>query len=231
MAMTVELPDPKRHGALRMGEALAAYIPSFVQIVAGEVAAAVALCPVMLTKHPDTGAFYMAALLGLKPDEPALVTREELSASFRPLDLERRGFYLTDDGLAIDQNDPRFADQAAEPLFAADGAPGAALQRMSAIVQTLHVELQQTDAFIASILAMKLVQPIDISLNFDDGEKLTLAGLYTISLDALADLEDDQVLSLFRTGHLQIAHALAGSIRQFPRLAQRRNARLALPVR
>ncbi|AHE53241.1 hypothetical protein NX02_07580 [Sphingomonas sanxanigenens DSM 19645 = NX02] len=185
----------------------------------------------MLTKHPETGGFYVAALLGLKPDEPALITRDELAGTFRPLDVERRGFYLADDGIAIDPRDPRFGDQSGEPLFAADGRPGVALQRMTAIVRKLRDGLQHTDDFIAAMMTLKLVEPIDIELGFDDGDKLTLAGLYTISLDALADLADDQIVALFRAGHLQLAYAMTGSIRQFSRLAQRRNAGLSAPVR
>lgn len=227
MTKTLEQPDPGRHGSLRIGDPLAAPIPGLVQVVAEEFAAAAALCPVMLTKHPETGGFYVAALLGLKPGEPALVSRDELAGGFRPLDVERRGFYLADDRMAIDPGDPRFVDPAGEPLFSAGGEPGPALQRMMAVLQKLRNGLRQTDDFITAMMALKLVEPIDIDLRFDDGEKLRLGGLYTISLDALAELADDRVLALFRAGHLQLAYTMIGSVRQFSRLAQRRNAGLS----
>jgi hypothetical protein len=72
----------------------------------------------------------------------------------------------------------------------------------------------------------RLVEPIDISLKFDDGENLRLDGLYTVSLDSIAELDDSLALSLFRKGYLQLAYCIAGSLRQIPLLANRRNARL-----
>ena len=85
---------------------------------------------------------------------------------------------------------------------------------------------RETDAFIARLLELKLVEPIDVSLQFDDGERLVLDGLYTASLDALHDLDDQEVLELFRKGHLQLIYALSGSLRQIAVLAERRNRML-----
>ena len=86
--------------------------------------------------------------------------------------------------------------------------------------------MNETDRFLAAMLADKLVEPVDITLSFDDGERLQLDGLYTISLDAIADLDDAAALRLFRAGHLQLAYAMAGSLRQVAVLAKRRNDRL-----
>ena len=74
----------------------------------------------------------------------------------------------------------------------------------------------------------KLIEPIDVSLNFDDGERLTLQGLYTVSLDRLRDLDDAAALGLFRAGHLQLAYTMAASLKQIGRLAHIRNRRLDL---
>jgi hypothetical protein len=71
------------------------------------------------------------------------------------------------------------------------------------------------------------VEPIDITLSFDNGERLKLQGLYTVSRDALRELGDTDVLRLFRSGHLQLAYTMAGSLNQLALLAQARNRRLA----
>jgi hypothetical protein len=67
---------------------------------------------------------------------------------------------------------------------------------------------------------------MDVSLRFDDGENLVLDGLYTVSLDALRDLQDDEVLKLFRNGHLQLIYIVSASLRQIAVLAERRNRML-----
>src|SRR3546814_17443256 len=70
----------------------------------------------------------------------------------------------------------------------------------------LTVGIEESDAFIAALLAHKLIESLDISLRFDDGETLRLEGLYSIGLDALHDPDDAAVLDLFRLGHLQLAY-------------------------
>ena len=80
-------------------------------------------------------------------------------------------------------------------------------------------------------MELRLLEPIDISLRFDDGENLQLEGLYTVSLDSIGELDDSTALSLFRKGYLQLAYAMSGSLRQIPVLAHRRNQRLAEGLR
>ena len=77
------------------------------------------------------------------------------------------------------------------------------------------------------MLDLRLIEPMDIALNFDDGQKLSLQGLYTIGLDGLNELDDATVLELFRAGHLQLAFTVALSARQLPVMAARHNARLS----
>jgi len=76
-------------------------------------------------------------------------------------------------------------------------------------------------------MKMKLVEPIDISLAFDDGTKRQLDGLYTVNQDALKKLADKDIVDLFRRGYLQAIYLMLASLKQVPVLAQKKNARLA----
>ena len=197
----------------------------FVQIVASEFTAAAAVCPIFLTKSPDTGQFYAGAMFGFEPGE--ILPRGP--AAFVPLDLERQGFYLMSDGsIAIDPGHGRFVARGGARLFEADGQPSPALRRLQHVLAQLSVGVAQTGAFIQALVAQGLVEPIDLSLSFDDGRSLSLAGLYTVSLDALGEREDDVVLDLFRRGYLQLIYAMAGSLKQVSVLANLRNERLAV---
>ena len=62
---------------------------------------------------------------------------------------------------------------------------------------------------------------------FDNGERITLKSLYTISLDSLHQLDDAKALEFFRCGYLQLAYLLANSLKQFHSLAQLRNQRIS----
>lgn len=220
-----ELLNAHDHADLRLGP-LAGGPPAIVQIVLDEFASAATLCPIIVTKAAETGDFYAAALLGLKPDEPPLVTGDATTGLFDPLDWRRRGFHLAGEQIAIDAGDPRFADSAGDPLFEG-GAPSPALDAMSRHLGRLSHGLDATRTFIEAMVEHRILEAFEASFDFDDGERLTLAGLYTVSLDAIGDLDDAAALALLRAGHLQAAYAMHHSLRQLARLARLRNERLA----
>ncbi|WP_084582437.1 SapC family protein [Sphingomonas azotifigens] len=224
MTDTVTLLDSAEHRDLRV-RAPAGPLPYFVPVVAAEFAAAAAACPLLLAKDAETGRFYAGAMLGFQPGESLVELRA--GEGFWPLHVERQGFFIAGDSIAIDPQDSRFTHQDGEPLFGADGAPAPALRGIQQTLAQLHRGLEATQAFVDAMLGHKLVEPIDITLRFDDGTSLDLAGLYTISLDALDALDDAAVVTLFRAGHLQLAYAMASSLRQVAVLAARRNRRLA----
>jgi hypothetical protein len=197
--------------------------PHFVQVFAGEFAAAASVCPILFTKEPATGAFYAGAIFGFKPGENLLAGEEQ--GAFVPLMLQREGFFLSDRSIAIDREDARFSESEGDPLFDDAQQPGDALRAIQRTLGEIHHGIEQTKAFIAALSELKLIEPIDVSLTFNDGERLTLQGLYTVSLDRLRDLDDAAALKLFRAGHLQLAYTMAISLRQIARLAKLRNRR------
>jgi hypothetical protein len=224
MTANLELLNPQDHRHLRLRRHSDAG-PHFVQIVVSEFAAAAASCPILFSKDPSTGAFYAGAMLAFKPGERALKSVEE-RGGFDPLHLQREGFFISGERIAIDRRNPRFSETEGELLFDEAQQPSVCLRRIQRALGQLHDGVEQTKALIAALVGLKLVEPIDISLGFDDGERLALQGLYTVSQDALRDLDDADVLRLFRSGHLQLAYTIAGSLNQLPIIAQLRNQRV-----
>jgi hypothetical protein len=222
---SLERLNPQDHGQLRFSPRSGPE-PHFVQIVPVEFAAAAACCPILFSKDPTSGAFYAGAMLGLKPGEGALKDVAD-RGGFEPLNLQRDGFFISGEHIAIDRGNPRFSESEGEPLFDEALQPSVALRRIQRVLRQLHEGTAQTDAFVRNLVELKLVEPIDVSLSFDNGERLTLQGLYTVSRDALRDVGDAEVVRLFRSGHLQLALTMAGSLNQLRILAQLRNRRIA----
>jgi hypothetical protein len=83
--------------------------------------------------------------------------------------------------------------------------------------------MQMTQAFIREVAALKLIEPVDVQLNFTGGERITLEGLYTVSLDRIRALDDVSALSLLRSGYLQLAYTMNASLKQIPIFAHLRN--------
>ena len=216
--------NPQHHAHLRLRPRTGPD-PHFIEIVPAEFAAAAACFPVLLSKDPAAGTFYPGVMLGLKPGEAPLRDIAD-RGGFEPLNLQRDGFFISEDGISIDRENPRFSEIEGEWLFDEAQQPSTCLRRIQRALGQLHEGAARSVALIRSLVDLKIVEPIDIALSFDNGERLTLQGLYTVSRDVLRDLGDADVLRLFRSGHLQLAHTMAGSLNQLSILAQARNRRL-----
>jgi hypothetical protein len=216
----LQLLNPQSHGQLRLRPVHEA-APHFVQVLAPEFQVAATCCPILFTKDAETGAFYAGAMFGFKPGENLLGSPEE-RGGFLPLMLQREGFFMSERNIAIDRDHARFSEHEGEPLFNEAHEPGDSLRAIQRTLGEIHHGLERTRAFIAELTALKLIEPIDVSLIFDKSERLTLQGLYTVSLDRLRDVDDAAALRLFRAGHLQLGYSMVASLKHIPRLAQLR---------
>jgi len=221
--MAIELLDPRQHGHLRL-RATTPEVPHFVQILAPEFPAAAACCRILFTKDTTTGGFFAGAMFGFKPGENLLASLED-RGGFNPLMVQREGFFISEQNIAIDPGHARFSETEGEPLFDGAQQPADGLRAVQRTLGSIHQGLEQTRAFIAALLELMLIESIDISLGFADGERLSLQGLYTVSLDRLRDVDDPTALRLFRAGHLQLAYVMAASLRHLGRPARLRNRR------
>jgi SapC len=206
----MELLDSARHAALRVSAAPDAG-RHFVQLVAEEFLPAALHYPILLARHPETGDLYAGALMGLVPDENLCLGPNGTLVDYRPAVLVRQGFYVSGENIAIDVHHPALTQAEGATVFDADGGPAPALRRVQAALRQLHVGLPETEEFLRRLEEHKLIEPIDLNFQFDNGESLRLDSLYTVSLDALHALPD----------------ATTGSVRHIPTLARRRNERLS----
>lgn len=221
-----QLLTPTEHGSLRVLPA-AQSEPHFAHIVVNEFSAAATSCPIMFTKDPSTGQFFAGAVLSLKPGES--VIRDVVSrGGFVPLSLQFRGFYISDQHIAIDRDNPRFSETEGEPLFTESAQPAEYLREVQVALGKFHAGIEATNALIRSLMEFKLIEPIDMKLNFDNGERLSIDGVYTVTLDGLRKLDDATLIRLFRSGELELAYMVAGSLNQFSVLAHLRNLRTKL---
>jgi len=222
----LEILNNTMHKDLRMRIDPGVPHPHFVMIVLSEFPTASTVCPIFLAKDAATGAFYAAALFGFRPGEILVELMGSGTAAFQPLDLQRQGFYTADENIAVDPAHPRFGAGAEITLFEGDGTPSNALRKVQRTIGQLATGVKATESFIQELLKLDLIEPVDISLEFDDGERLSLEGLYTVSRDNMNELGDDQIVALFRSGYLQAALTMASSLQQVSVLARRRNDRL-----
>jgi hypothetical protein len=195
----------------------------FVPLIAGEFSAAAAHYPILLTKDSNTGAFFAGAMLGIDEGENLFLSENGMR-TYRPLNLQRGAFFISGEDVAIDLDSPRI-DGGGEGLFA-DGKPTPYLESMMQLFRDLVPGTEVTRVFIETLVRMRLVEPIDITLSFDDGSKRILEELYTINQEALRNLGDIEALDLFRRNYLFLIYLVVGSLKQIPALGRRKNDKL-----
>ncbi|HEY2036974.1 MAG TPA: SapC family protein, partial [Steroidobacteraceae bacterium] len=145
---------------------------------------------------------------------------------YRPLALQRMPFYARGPEIAIDLDHPRVGVEDGQPLFDQAGRPSRYLQGIIWAFQDLKPGIETTKVFIARLLELKLIEPIDIEVELDDGMKHHCVGLYTVNQDVLAKLPDPVVVELFRRGYLTLINLMIASLKQLPLMARRKNSRL-----
>ncbi len=217
------------HRSLRVdGRASAAYGDNqrFTRVVVKEFPLLVVHYPILFSKDAHTGQLYCGAMLGFDEGENLFLEEWVQREFYRPLGLQRGPFYAQGPELAIDLDHPRVGAEGGKPLFTDYGEPTRYLKSIMWAFQDLKPGIEMTNLFIARLLELKLIEPVDVEVEFDDGTSRVCMGLYTINQDTLSRLSDEVVVELFRRGYLTLIHLMIASLKQVPVLARKKNSGL-----
>ena len=221
--------NKETHRALTVdGRASAAYGDNkrFVQVIVKEFPQLVVHYPIVFSKNSQTGEFYCGAMLGFDERENLFLDQWSERQLYRPLSLQRGPFYANGPDLAIDLDDPRVGAKGGEPLFTDEGQPSRYLQSIIWAFQNLKPGLEMTHVFIARLLELKLIEPVDVEVGLDDGTMRKCVDLYTINQEVLERLPDAAVVELFRRGYLRLIYYMITSLKHIPVMANKKNSRL-----
>lgn len=209
------------------GRAAAAYGDNrrFVRVIVKEFPQLLVHYPILFSKNPQTGEFYCGAMLGIDEGENLFLDEWADRQFYRPLDLQRGPFYSHGADLAVDLDDPRVGAEGGKPLFTDQGQPTKYLQSIIWAFQDLNPGVEMTRLFTARLLELKLIEAVDIDVEFDDGTKRQCVGLYTINEEVLSSLPDAVVVELFRRGYMRLIDYMLASLKQVPVLARKKNSR------
>ena len=198
----------------------------FTHVIVSEFPHLVVHYPILFSKDRDSGEFYCGVMLGFDQGENLFLEEWRDQQFYRPLGLQRVPFYARGPEVAIDLDHPRVGVEDGQALFTEHGQPSRYLQRIIWAFQDLAPGIEVTRNFIARLLELKLIEPIELEAEFDDGRIINCDGLYTINQEALLMQPDAVVVELFRRGYLRLCHYMITSLKQFPVLARKRNGRI-----
>jgi len=187
--------------------------------------------PILFTKDSNTGGFFAAAVLGFEADQNLFLQDDGWDASYIPAMVQRQPFLIATGGdgddkppvASLDLDHPRVSQDEGEALFDSEGGPTEFLNQKVGLLDKLHRGLQHGSGFIDTLLQHELLEQITLDIAFNDGEKKSVQGFYSIAEEQLYQLKGDVLESLNKAGYLQPVFMAVASLSRTRDLIERRN--------
>jgi hypothetical protein len=189
--------------------------------------------PILFQKDTSTHELFPVALFGFEQGENLFLCESGWDAGYVPLMIQRVPFSI---GLYpneaegeekkrmvhIDLEHPRVSENEGERLFGDQGEESPFLERVSGVLETIHVWNAHNKGFMAALTKNELIEPVTMDVTSRTGEKGQLVGFYTINEDRLADLTPEAVTDLHRKGYLEPIYMAIASLSNMRKLAERK---------
>jgi len=206
---------------------------SMVPVILGEFLKLCVQYPIVLTKNGATGQFTCVALFGFDKTENLFWTQGRWDAIYLPLQISRQPFFLGADGdpsqaaVCIDTMHPSVQQSQGEAIFDEHGAETPYLQKAKQMLATLLNGEEQTNQFIRKLLALELLRPMRLEIEFADRQKQQVQGLYTIDEARLKLLPGQTIAELHSLEYTGPIYTMLASLGHIYSLVQRKNRLLA----
>jgi hypothetical protein len=237
-----ELLDNVRHKDLRIERTFApnrGLDRHVARVFPVELGALQAEYPLFFTRNPSTGQFDIIALLGFHETENLYLGAGDWLARRIPMSIERGPFLIgfqeqTDNGVPVrhpvihvDMDHPWISESQGEPVFLPHGGESPLLERINTLLATIHAGHEASASFTRMLEGLELIESLDLEVEFNDGSKHALQGLYTIHEERLAGLDSDSLGRLHETGALRDIYMMLASLPNLGVLIERRNRIIA----
>lgn len=110
-----------------------------------------------------------------------------------------------------------------EAIFDEQGVETAYLQQVKQTLAALLDGEQRTENFVRKLLALELIRPMRLEIEFANHQKQRVEGLYTIDEARLKALPAETVAELHTLDHLAPIYTMLASLGHIYSLVQRKN--------
>ena len=199
---------------------------NMVPVVLGEFLKLCVQYPILLTKNGATGQFTCIALFGFEPHQNLFWIQNRWDALYVPLHVSRQPFFLgadQDQAVCIDTMHEAVTATQGEAIFDEQGAETPYLEQVKQMLAALLDGEGQTDRFARRLLALELIRPMRLEIEFVDRRKQRVEGLYTIDEARLKALPAETIAELHALDYLAPIYTMLASLGHIYSLVQRKN--------
>ena len=166
------------------------------------------------------------AVLGLKPGSNLFVKGDKWTGNYVPAFLRRYPFAMARiqenaDTVAVcyDSEWAGFSETEGNSLFAADGQPTEFLLNAKSFLESFEQEAERTRVMCQQLAEIDLLQDMRFEATLPNGEKLDVEGFLAVDEKKLAELTDEKVGPMHRSGLLSLIEMHRVSMGNMTRLA------------
>lgn len=192
-----------------------------------EYAQLAAVMPLVFIKDPKSERFHTVAMLGMEQNQNLFLATGKWKASHVPMNIMRYPFDIRPDadklGVYIDEESDMVGVEDGQLLFNEDGSPSAFLENRQKFLGELANSEMLTQRFVAKVIELALLDPIQIRLTYQDGQQRNVTGMFSINEKRLLELPEATVTELHKQGFLGALYAIMLSLGQLNRLVELSN--------
>lgn len=197
-----------------------------VPVIVDEIQDLAEELPLFLTKNIHDGSFVCVALLGFSPGENLFLNNGFWSNDALPVAFQRLPFHIgPSDEVCIDTDSP-LVQPSGTRIFNEDGTPSSYMQTILHCLSKIKSGRHETQMFIEALQRSELLEPVQVNIEFCNGEQSKLEGLYTVSELALKNLTDKQLGEFNRAGFLGAAFTMNRAAKKLKHLVALKNSQL-----
>lgn len=178
--------------------------------------------PIFFQKDANTGEFQAVAIFGFGQNQNLFLNEHGWQAKYIPAVMEREPFLIgfqQERGSAeatpvihIDMNNPRVSWVEGEPIFLEHGGNSAYIENISRILMSIHDGLAVSKEMFSAFLALDLIEPFVLDIEFNNSVKYQSSAYYTINQERFFSLDEASLGQLHRQGYLHFAYMVLASL-------------------
>jgi hypothetical protein len=194
--------------------------------------------PIFFRKDPDSGEWQSVALLGFEQRENLFLQDGRWNAAYLPGAAAKGPFLIgfqeqRIDGelrrepvIHVDVEHPRVSFSEGEAAFLPQGGQSPYLQHIVTVLRGIRDGAEFGKAMFAMFDSMGLIQPVNLDVQLDEKNRVSVSGLHGIDREKLAVLDAGSLQRLNQAGYLEGAYLVLASLYNVRRLMAEKQRRL-----
>ncbi len=178
--------------------------------------------PIFFQKDANTGEFQAVAIFGFGQNQNLFLNEHGWQAKYIPAVMEREPFLIgfqqeqggaeTTPVIHVDMNNPRVSWTEGELVFLEHGGNSPYIENISRILMSIHDGLAVSKEMFAAFLALDLIEPFVLDIEFNNSVKYQSSAYYTINQERFFSLDEASLARLHKLGYLHFAYMVLASL-------------------